>query len=290
MSKLYKDINDLPVANAILSNVIQAEVILADCRTHIDTDDLLVSFPPGLKKIIEDSSEACATRYWIVDNSSSMMIPDGKIIQYKNGKYIHRNVSRYQELIETLKWHGRMATKLNAKTVFYALNKPNSFTTNRIEVTNSSGLDELYRLCNTSPSGNTPLCATLREVITDIRKNSASLCATNKKVTVIVATDGESSDGDIAPVLEELKSLPCMCVIIRLCTDDDRIQSYWNAIDNIVELELDVLDDHIGEAEQICKYNSWLTYSQEIQRVREWGTSEKLFDLLDERPFFTFRD
>jgi len=292
--------NDIPIANIVVMNDIQLGTIepttsvysqdvsespskINDVQHQVVPSSNLINFPRGLKEIINQSADECETRYWVVDNSTSMTIQDGKSMLYKDGNYIHRNVSRFEELCETLMWHGRMAEELNARTEFHLLNKPYNFTSKKVVIDGSTGLNELERLCKTRPSGSTPLCATIREIIADIRKKSAVLRAENKKVSVVIATDGESSDGQIAPVLRELSNLPCMCVIIRLCTDDSSIQEYWDKIDEIVELDLDVLDDLSGECEQINLKNPWLTYCEQLQRVREWGTSLKLFDFLDER-------
>ena len=59
------------------------------------------------------------------------------------------------------------------------------------------------------------------------------LRATNQRVTVTIATDGESSDGDIASAMRPLQSLP-VWVVIRLCTDQDSIVDYWNNIDKVL--------------------------------------------------------
>lgn len=56
---------------------------------------------------------------------------------------------------------------------------------------------------------------------------------TNQKVCVVIATDGESSDGDIAAAMRPLSQLP-VWVVIRLCTDEDRIAEYWNNIDKVL--------------------------------------------------------
>ena len=98
-----------------------------------------------------------------------------------------------------------------------------------------------------------------------------------------MASDGEASDGDVAEAMRPLAELP-VHVVVRLCTDDQRMVRYWNAIDAELELELEVLDDLQGEAREIGALNAWLTYSPAIHRAREWGMPHKLFDLLDERP------
>ena len=59
---------------------------------------------------------------------------------------------------------------------------------------------------------------------------------------------------------------------------------YWNEIDEDLELDMDVLDDLEGEAAEVNEAQPWLTYGAPLHRLREWGTSNKLFDLLDERP------
>ena len=46
---------------------------------------------------------------------------------------------------------------------------------------------------------------------------------------------------------------------------------------------MDVLDDLFGEAAEVNERQNWLTYASELHKLREWGTSVKIFDLLDER-------
>lgn len=58
--------------------------------------------------------------------------------------------------------------------------------------------------------------------------------------------------------------------------------SYWNNIDSQLEVQMDVLDDLMGEAQEIHKVNPWLTYCDTLHRMREFGVSLKEFDTLDE--------
>ena len=133
-----------------------------------------------------------------------------------------------------------------------------------------------------SPDGGTPLCAHINAIIKDVEAIEAQLRAANQKVCVVIATDGESSDGDISAVMRPLKNLPVI-IVMRLCTNEERIVNYWNSIDQELELSMDVLDDICGEAEEIHKVNKWLTYAEPIHRMREFGISLKEFDLLDEK-------
>ena len=46
--------------------------------------------------------------------------------------------------------------------------------------------------------------------------------------------------------MRPLKDLP-VWVVVRLCTNDDKIVDYWNRVDEELELSMDVLDDLGGE-------------------------------------------
>lgn len=59
------------------------------------------------------------------------------------------------------------------------------------------------------------------------------LRSVNQKVVVVIATDGESSDGDVATALKPLERLPAT-VVIRLCTDEEKVCNYWNQIDKVL--------------------------------------------------------
>lgn len=71
-------------------------------------------------------------------------------------------------------------------------------------------------------------------------------------------------------------------MVIRLCTNEEKIRNYWNRIDNDLELEMDVLDDFQAESEEIYEHNPWLNYGEPLHRLREWGVDMKEIDLLDE--------
>lgn len=71
-------------------------------------------------------------------------------------------------------------------------------------------------------------------------------------------------------------------VIVRLCTEEQQVVDYWNNIDNQIELDIDVIDDQLGDAKQVNEVNGWLTYGEPIHRLREFGASMKELDVIDE--------
>jgi hypothetical protein len=144
-----------------------------------------------------------------------------------------------------------------------------------------SSLNRLNQRLDGSPSGGTPLCQHIRVVIDAIRAAEPLLRANGQRASITIATDGESSDGDIAAAMKPLERLPCW-VVVRLCTDDEKIVEYWNNIDSQLELEMDVLDDFASEAAEITEVNKWLVYGEPLHRLREWGVQFKELDLLDE--------
>jgi hypothetical protein len=53
--------------------------------------------------------------------------------------------------------------------------------------------------------------------------------------------------------MRPLKHLP-VWVVIRLCTDEDKMVNYWNNVDSEIELNMDVIDDPLGEAKEIHRF------------------------------------
>ncbi len=73
-----------------------------------------------------------------------------------------------------------------------------------------------------------------------------------------------------------------MLVILRLCTEEKEVIQYWDNIDNQIELDIDVIDDQLGDAKQVNIVNGWLVYGEPIHRLREFGSSMKELDIIDE--------
>jgi len=185
-------------------------------------------------------------------------------------------------LTDALKFHANIAHAAGAPSEFRLLNGSPPIKIGQSDANENDRLSTLMTILDQSPGGGTPLCRHIREVTDKIRSMEGQLRAAGQKACVIIATDGESSDGDIITAMQPLRALP-VWVVVRLCTDEDRIVEYWNNIDYELELDMDVLDDFVGEADEIYKMNPWLTYGEPIQRLREFGIVIKELDLLDER-------
>jgi len=189
--------------------------------------------------------------------------------------------SRWTELAEAIKFHVHLAKYAKAPTEFRFLNGVSSISIGYPDENDSENYNLLLTSLNEMAGGGTPLCRHIREVIQSIQLIADELRHNGQKACLIIATDGESSDGDIATAMRPLKDLP-VWVVIRLCTNEDRIVNYWNNIDNELELNIDVIDDFCGEAQEVHSNNPWLTYGEPLQRLREFGCHMKEFDQLDE--------
>ena len=92
--------------------------------------------------------------------------------------------------------------------------------------------DLFLSLLDTSPDGGTPLCCHINAIVAAVGPIAGQLRAAGQRAVLTIFTDGESSDGDVAQSLRPLNGLP-VTVVIRLCTDDERVVHYWNAIDKV---------------------------------------------------------
>lgn len=194
--------------------------------------------------------------------------------------------SRWNELCNTIKFHVLLAHEANAPTEFRFLNLAEPIIIGNGDTSHANCDILLNLLNNESPNGGTPLCKHIREIVAKIKDMEQSLITNRQRVSLIIATDGESSDGNIAEALKPLENLKCD-LIIRLCTDQNSIVDYWNSIDSDLELSMDVLDDLFGEAKEVENVNPWLNYCVPLHRFRESGILLKEFDMLDEGALST---
>eukprot|EP01083_Nonionella_stella_P082161 226762_1 len=147
-------------------------------------------------------------------------------------------------------------------------------------------------MTRTRPGGVTPLTQHILEIHATISSLKPELDAAGKRVAVVIATDGlptdaygtghQTSQDEFVQSLRMLEGLP-VWLVIRLCTDDDEVVNFYNGLDDQLELSMDVLDDFVGEAQEVYEHNKWLNYALPLHRMREMGYHDRVFDMLDER-------
>jgi hypothetical protein len=191
--------------------------------------------------------------------------------------------SRWSELGQSVRFHAGFAHAAGAPTEFRLLNAADPMVIGQRDFTGASeqNLANLMKTLERGPNGGTPLCRHIREVTAAVLTAAPQLRAQQQTAVIVIITDGESSDGNMIDAMRPLQSLP-VHIVVRVCTDDDKIVEYWNNIDNELELAMDILDDFEGEAHEIHEQNPWLVYGEPLHRLREWGITLKEFDLLDE--------
>ena len=239
-------------------------------------------WPRGLQDVLIKSLDKLPIRFMILDDSGSMSSSDGNKIVGTGAKSKLINCSRWSELVTSMSFHAQLAEAADAKTEFRLLNALSPVMLGLGPENDGVNCNKLLRhFDENGPNGRTPLCRHIREVTNEIQNMAESLRANGQKAVIVIATDGESSDGDLITAMRPLQSLP-VWVVIKLCTDEDSIVNYWNDIDGQLELDIDVLDDFCAEATEVHENNKWLTYGLPLHRLREFGITLKEIDLLDE--------
>jgi hypothetical protein len=218
-------------------------------------------WPLGLQRTLILSLEKIPFRYFICDDSGSMMSQDGNHVigTGQNTKLV--SCSRWTELTDALRFHVTLAKKARAPSEFRLLNKLGPVTIGSCDISDVNAMakertqvDRLERALEESPDGGTPLCRHIREVIAKITPMAPALRASGQKVALVICTDGEPSDGNIVEAMRPLHDLP-VWVVVRLCTDDARIGEYWSNVDKQLELHMDVIDDLVGEAQVVIFFS-----------------------------------
>ena len=212
-----------------------------------------------------------------------MSIADGsKLYKNPNGTCKQINCSRWDEMVGAIEFHVNLASKANSATDFRFLNQlaPKRVGVKEVDPDNTHKR-AIEKAFDEGPRGLTPLCKHVTDVVNEVTANQGWLRENNLTVCVVIVCDGQASDGNLAQAMKPLAHLP-VHVVVRLCTSDESVVDYWDGIDSQLELALDILDDPIGEAEQIITVNPWLNSAIPIHRLREFGVKVQEFDRIDE--------
>ena len=132
----------------------------------------------------------------------------------------------------------------------------------------------------------------INEIREEVEALAPSLRADGQKVAIILATDGLPTNPPGVPLgnerknfvaaLRSLEGLP-VWIVIRLCTDSQRIVNYYNDLDSELELSIEALDNYRDEALELYGPNLWLNYTIQLHCMQEMGFQEQYFDFWDER-------
>ena len=250
--------------------------------------------------VLARSRENLPLTIWLVDNSSSMTISDGRrLLETRSQRDVRvERCTRWEELQEAVKYHAQLAAVLQAPTKFVLLNDPSGpYACLPREISIAERGKEhieaeleivLSSFSKIAPEGVTPLTLHLHRI-------HESIQYLHERIVLVLATDGRPTDSygyssvavdrAFENALRVIQSHAW--VVIRLCTDDTGVLDYYRKLDENMELSLEVLDDFLDEAKEVHTYNPWLTYSLVLHRCREMGLSchsqHRWLDWLDER-------
>eukprot|EP00980_Cylindrotheca_fusiformis_P022896 scaffold9896_cov74-Cylindrotheca_fusiformis.AAC.1 len=259
-------------------------------------------YTKGLAMSIEEMKQLFALRIWIVDNSGSMQKTDGhRIISSTSNENIKMvPSSRWDEIVECVEYHIKMAGLIEAPTRFRFLNNPGANVgPQQFSIAEDLGEPIPQQVQNATqilrraqPGGCTPLTSHILEIHNEVAQMAPTLRQLGKKVVIVIATDGLPTDErgyggsnhnqEFVDALRMLEGLP-VWVVVRLCTDDEDVVNFYNELDGQLELSIEVLDDFTGEAIEMTTANPWLNYTLPLHRLREFGFHARVFDMLDER-------
>lgn len=266
------------VGNKVAVSNLSSPPDAATARAYMCKHD----WPAGVQTNLLRSCEKYPIRYFIIDDSGSMNTNDGHRIigEAPNQKMI--KCTRWSELTSCLKFYAELSHAARAPTEFRFLNMAEPIVVGMRGDDEGRGLEAFLSVIkDEQPGGQTPLCQQVLEVIASIKSYEQELRAAGQLAVVVVATDGEATDGDLVEAMRELQYLP-VWLVIRICCDTPEIIEYWNGIDGELEIDMDVLDDIAGEAEEIKSANPWLRYSEPLHKLREFGSCLREMDLVDE--------
>ena len=260
-------------------------------------------FPAGLALEVGNTKAMYPCRFWVVDNSGSMLKADGHQIRFNAGRSEDRTVvvpcTRWTELQQAVEDHVKLAGVIQVSTVFRMLNDPgvkvapqefsvalpasfqeikehadevNAEKNKHRHSLKKMGLKKAERtkrsiaqdveqavlaIHKSRPAGATPLTPHLLEFRRRIRSVEEQLRQEGQQAVVVLATDGLPTDKDgeesedakdeFAEALKTFQNLP-VWIVIRLCTDDKDVVDYYNNLDKLLEIPLEVIGKFHSDA------------------------------------------
>jgi hypothetical protein len=245
-----------------------------------------LGLPRGLLSSVMACYNSCQLTLWLLDNSSSMKVHDSHAVVCPGGSGCgdddstgavesRDNVTRWHELRDCISFHSYMASKCWIRTKVWLVNVDNQ-ENHKFSLCCRSPEDvpdEMSRLKSALKSATLaqdqcPLTARVHKIGKIISPMAPSLNAHDEKVTVVICTQGLPTDdhgtssrtiqNEFWSELKALSKLPVK-IIIRLCSDDEKVKDAYNAMEGRMEA-IDVLDDYWGEVRS-SEYSHCTLYS-----------------------------
>jgi hypothetical protein len=207
-----------------------------------------MGYTEGLVQGLDELKQKFPLRFWLVDNSGSMLESDGT--EFRGERRVP--CTRWAELQGAVSHHVRMAGILQTNTMFRLINEPGIADCPRefsvADPSSSVTIEESVRRAigivqRISPHGWTPLTSHLDSIRDSLRGVERTLVSRGEQAVVVIATDGMPTDDSSNTTeaarqafehsLKEILQLP-VWIVIRLCTDDHACVSYYNELDSKV--------------------------------------------------------
>lgn len=212
-----------------------------------------LGYSGGLIQTLNELKARFPIRFWLVDNSGSMLSQGGcEVRGAASEKPYVADCTRWVELKGTLQWHATLAGILENHTVFRLLNAPDQLPGMRefalADPSSDLLVEESVKRANeiiekVGPRGFTPLTMHLERVLDSVQSIQHTLCDRGQQAVVVIATDGLPTDGTgeyttesrekFETTLKLLQPLP-VWLVFRLCTDDPDVMAYYNGLDRKV--------------------------------------------------------
>lgn len=125
-------------------------------------------WPTGLASMFFRNVQKIAMRYFIIDDSGSMATNDGHRIAGTKGHKSFVSCTRWSELGDAMRFHSGLAYNANIVSQFRLLNASGPITVGRPD-DDGMGYRRVLELLDNSPSGLTPLCHHINQVVAEIQ-------------------------------------------------------------------------------------------------------------------------
>ena len=183
-------------------------------------------FPMAMQEWITLRKKTVAYTFVLADTSRSMRTRDGHelIIPSSSDSVVSEaeSCTRWKELGVSVETMISIADAAQTPVEVSLLNTASSPVVVGKLMDGGASLEAARTLLRSTPTGQTPICAKVRYVVSRLKGMKADLRKAAKVALVILLTDGESTDGDAAEAMKPLEALPCK-VIIRVCTTETAV-------------------------------------------------------------------